>query len=946
MKKNIIIFIILSIVTSVAIYAYFKNVADNFTAYDYIKQEKDGYDSVFVKERFKDIEIDYNPVYSKFDPNLIMDNGYTLLTYAAYKKDFDFMDMLIDYKKADVHKKDKNGNSILTILIKQKKYEKASYYMSNYNMKLTKDEREKFLKSIEKFDENALPWCLEHNIPFEGVVSNEIINIFKKNYLKLPLDEISDSYEKIRNIFNDADRRVIYDSIVSTDDNLETYHKLLSMILKDGVTISATTMKSKKNNYLNIEYRYVLSKLSILAYFYEANSSLFNADDRLRIFKFLIEYGAKYEEHKELLAAILKDGVEVKQDDKSWEYYLREVISNNQINNMQVLLKYAPLSQKLKDELIYIAIDDWSKDMTMFLLEQNLKIGDKDVLSDVILHGWTSIAQILINEGEKVNKPIPKYTLGYLDGSLELFKVLYDNNYPFTKAQYEELPKIIKSQGSFYFNYALQDKIYLALTSDSNDSVYAARLDNQKHKISIEKLTSELKEEWSYELPSKAYQNAINNVAGLYYFFDNLILIQNKLELRKKKTILTKININSKKTKEIQLDGVFKKIVFSESKFLIETEQVTKVYDKNIDEIKEKKIYLSDEFNTTKRYKREFKELYRNDRNIRTKYLQNKSVVLNYYSSGDVSKLHVDLQDTNTTKIIDLAKKDTVVLDITQTKNANYIIAQTLSSSKIKKLTLDYGEFGYHYIKQSKEENSISSMKHITSEIKLKNGNSIVVGQNDLKPTLEIFDTTGKKLLGKSYQFSYMNGHITTVKELGNNDIVIVGRIYQKDNFRKVFAALLNEKGEPKWSRIYDDYSYIDNIELSKDNSFVSLANYSPLKLSLKDGSVLKKYKEIIGADNITMTPSGYIYAVGKEKPKRYTSSDVYLPIIYCYSKNAESLKKSIVGDEEYSISNIYSEGEDVYAEFEFLKTEGSLSSNKIITRITKECKLQHKWEK
>lgn len=325
--------------------------------------------------------------------------------------------------------------------------------------------------------------------------------------------------------------------------------------------------------------------------------------------------------------------------------------------------------------------------------------------------------------------------------------------------------------------------------------------------------------------------------------------------------------------------------------------------------------------------------------------MQDKSVVLNYYSRGDVSKLHVDLQDTNTTQTIDLAKKDSVVLDITQTKNANYIIVQTLTSSKIKKLNLDYGEFGFHYIKESKEK-SVSSMKHITSEVKLKNGNSLVVGQNDLKPTLEIFDTTGKKLLGKSYQFSYMNGHITAVKELENGDIVIIGRIYQNYNYRKVFTALLNQKGEPKWSRVYDDYRYIDNIELSQDNSFISLADYFPIKISLKDGVILKKYKEIENADGITMTPSGYIYAVGNEKVKRYSSSKIYIPIIYCYTKDAESVKKSVVGEEGSYISNISSDGEDVYAEFEFPENEGSLSSNKIITRITNECKLEYKWEK
>jgi len=860
MKRPIIVLTILFILLSFVYYSVDKQnqtFADNFTAYDYIKRNQ-GYARPYIKEKFPQIKVDKkDPKIRIYDPNLDMKNGYTLLTYAFYKKDVSFTKMLVNEKKADIHKRDKLGNSVITILLGHEKYDLASDIMKQYKIVVTKEEIHKYLNTASNKDATR-KWAQEHKIigydeklinkrfsRLDGDKQLEIIlsdtkvyqkniDLYKARLFSQNLETFFDAYNKAPFLFTQKDKLSIFNRIVSDSKHFDANAKFLKLVIHTNIKISKQQAQELKNDFLNDTRHKRSSQRQLSLYLYQLYPEIFDKDKEL---------------------------------------------------------------------------------------------------SNAIYDVWPDFAQILINDGAKDTSSYKRLN-AYDKSRIEMMKVLIDAGYGFSKKQYKIYHDSLLKNGSYYYQFIPQDKQYLALTSNET-YIFAVKINNKTHTLKMQRLDSKLHEQWSKDLPGHYNNNYANRVLGLYSFSNKLLLVEQKVLNRSVRTKLTVFTEDGTKIKEHAMRGEFSKAVFSNHQFFIKTTGEEKYFDKDISLIK---AYTKKERLLQKR-----KKFYRHDLEIRTKFLPEKTFNLSYYRNDDVTRLYVDNINSKDPISIILAKKDHVVLDITQTKDANYVISQTLTTSTIQKLTRDYGEYGFHYIKK-KEDKSISDMKHVVKTLHVENNHTIIVGQNNKLPSLEIFDATKKKVIDKSYKFSFLRGHITGVKKLKNKDILIVGRLYEKYNYKKVFTARLDAKGIPKWSRIYDKFRFIDNILLEGD-TFISLADDEPVKFSLSDGEVQTSYKELEDSRAITTMSSGLLFAIANKKSKKSSySKKIYQPFVYCYSKDRKSYTKTRVSEEGSYLDDIYTKDDKVYAILNLPKEQTTANTNQIIINIDKKCQINYKW--
>jgi len=825
-----------------------KKDPNQLTLYEAIKQNKDA----SKLDSKKDERLIEKLQRFKKDPNLFLENGYTLLTYAAYKKNFKFIDKLLKNKKVDLNKRDKHGNSILTILLQQQDYRRASIMMEYSDITFNDNERKDFVKSLKKDDLKAIKWCIKRSIPLDGStvvndyfskakfdvqlgliyldpkLSQDNIKLFRKRYAGRDLDEIAESYERVQHLLTHEDKKIIFDKIMQ--DNNDYYGKLVKYVLDDSIKIPESLAKKLNEKYI------------------------------------------------------------------STDTYVR---------------------------------DDFAKAIFFHLYKHNRNIFDKINLTHYALsHHWPDVLQMLINDGVRDENEYKELMPNW--ESVETLKVLIDNGYEPRKNQSTIFHNaMLKSEA--YYKYILQNNIYIALASDGTN-LFVASLNNKTNKLTIFKLDDQQNKQWEHTFDQKYYINSVNNIVGLYYFHDKLMLIQKALIGADKKTKLIILSKDGKKIKTLELNGEYISAVFLKDNFFVQTYRDIKKYDAKINPIE---IDYVQELFRRKNLKSD------SDKTVVTKYLPDKTIRLSYNSYEDSSKLYIKKAKDNKSYVLKLADKKELVTDVAETKQANFILVQTPQKSSIVKLTPDYGIWGYRYIDKEEKEN-ISSMDFVSQKLKLKNGNIVIVGKNNNLPTLEIYNKNKKKIVDKSYKFSYMRGHINNIEELENSDLLVVGRIYQNYNFKKVFVALLDSKATPKWSRIYHEVKYIDNIAIDSNSSFITLMDYNPVSVSLKDGHIIKKYKEIEDADELAISKSGQITVLANKKTKR---KRVYKPSIYCFDKNSDTMKKNIVGSEGEFIKNIYTNNKGVFAKLKLQEGHGSMKSDTILTKITDSCELKRKWK-
>jgi len=829
-------------------------------AYDYITQKK-GCTTEAVQKRYPNITLNTeDPKKSLYDPDLELENGYTLLTYATEKGNMEFAQLLIGDKKADVNKRDDRGNSILTIFLRQKKYRKASFVFEELKVTLTKDERMALAKQAKK-DPEAQAWAEDHDI----IIKDD--TTLNKEFYHQPL------YRQIE--------------IIQSDVNLS----------KKNITLLRETFA---NGSLYDIYEY-----------YEQAAHLLGPQERMKIFEKIISDSESFNDFQTLMDALISDGI---------------TLSTAQAQNIR---------QQVMHDRWYHA--EPKNRLFLYLYEQHPDIFDKDTaLREAMEAEWLDAVQILIDDGAK-DQTYYK-TLKPDKYKTPLVALLSDNGYHFSKEQWARYNKNIKDYGPGYYQYLQEEQEYLALAADP-DALYIAELDHKSNRLDIQKQDGSGKQIYKKTLEGRHNHNSVNRLFGLYTFGGKLLLVEQKVQERALKTVITVLDKEASLLKRLTFDGKYRRIVFSPSHFFVETSKERGCFDSSIEPVKR--------CLPAERHLQKEEDLFNRDR-TKVKELQDKTLRLNYYDQDHLTRLYIDPLDGQSS-VHDLLKEEEIAVDIAQTQDANFLLVKTIKGTELVKMNRDFGVDGYHYVTSADkddEESKLSTMEHIAKTIILKDKSVLVIGKKMQLPTLERYGMDKSMNLDISYRFAYLRGHISDAKELDSGDILIIGRLYENYNIRKVFTALLTPEGRPRWSRVYDAYHYIDDIILEEDGTFMTLADYTPLKLSLKDGSLIRQYKEIPDADEIVHDGTA-LYAIGNRPlNKNSRAKKLYQPILYCYSKDGERFTRQLVGRSGYYIRDIYSEDGTIYAYLELPKEEHTLDADTLIVQITPECKVDYKWKK
>ena len=867
MKRIVIAFAVLFLFAIMIYYSdnkAHKHVIDKCTAYDYITQ-KQGCRSEAVAKKFPDIILNTkDPKKSVYDPNRDLKNGYTLLTYAIYRKNYKFAQQLINNPKTDLRKRDKLGNSILTLLLQQKKYDKASYVYETLGVRLTDKERRLFVKHLQsdrkKGDERGTEWAREHDILIE---SDELVNwkfadletdeqteyvakgvkltpknieIFRKNFADQPLSYIYSDYDSVKHLLSQKERKIILHKILNKD--IRDYDELLKSLLNDGI---------------NLNVAYVNKLLS-----------------------------RPYDDYENI-------------ENKTAEYLVFYLYHN------------CPNAFRLNEDLVY-----------------------------ALRLGWYDLIQSYINNGAVDTH---EYKTFNIEDSKDahVMQMLLDNGYSFTKEQHAQYQHFVDKKWIYEPQLLRSEKKPLLIVADGAGYLLAV-LNTQTHQLTLQKYNEMQQLISAHPIKGKFYDNKANHLIGLYPLGENLLLLHRRIQDRSVKTVLTVLSKGGEILKSSVIDGDYKKILFQNNGIVVQTEQIKLFFDKMLNK--------TAPFNIPQR-SLQARTLSNDDDNVWTKYLADKTLRLDFKSWNDKSILYIDpVAEKKPVKLI-LTKQQNRVLDIAQSKDAAFLLEQQGTKRFVVKLDSDFGNKGYHYIYKKQETKQDfpykSSMDTIKQTLRLKNNGYAVVGKTNQMPSVEIYDDSGKQLAAKAYDFGYLRGHISNVLELESGDLLIVGRLYESLNVRKSFSALLNANGNPKWSRIYHDFGYLDHPSLVDKKSFLALAYYTPTKFSLTDGAIEERYKEAPYAQEMLVGKAGRLYLIGN---KTIREDQKYEPVIYCYSDDKKSYTKKVLDTGNFYIKNLYQKDDALHAWYKQPKTESSLASNLLDIEITPQCEVDYTWKK
>lgn len=844
----------------------YEHAVDKCNAYDYITQKK-GCRSETIAQKFPDIKLNTkDPKKSVYDPNLDLPNGYTLLTYAIYKKDYKFAQKLLDNPKIDPHKRDQLGNSILTLLLRQKKYEKADYVYDTLGVRLTEKERRLFAQQLQKDrkkgDYKGTDWANSHDILIK---SDELVNwqfpkmttdtqisyikrgaklspentaLFRKNFIDESLYTITDNYNDVKHLLSGKERILILQKVL--DEELNDYLSLIKSLLKDGINLDVA----------------------------DVNKMILQVYDYLQ-----------YQNHETPAAA-----------------YLLFYLYHNY-----------PQAFKFNRDLEY-AIDE----------------------------RWYDLVQSYINNGAVDTKNYKTLTI-YFKKDAHLMNLLVDNGYVFTKKQHAQYKKNFKNKEWIRDPQLLRSEVKPLLIAADGTGYQLVVLNTQTHQLTLQRYNEMQQLVSTHNIKGEFYDNKANHLIALYPLGQHLMLVHRRIQDRSVKTVLSILTQEGDIFKNIVIDGDYEKILFENNGFVVQTEQKKLFFDNMFNE--------TDPFDITKRPLQSRHGSHEND-NVWTKYFKDKTLRLDYTWDKE-SILYLDpVTEKKPAKLI-LEKRQKRVLDIAQSKDAVYLLEQHKAKYFVVKLESDFAKTGYHYIKEqdmTKQEFPYkSSLDTIKQALKLKNNGYAVVGKINQMPALELYDATGKQLAAKAYDFGYLRGHISNVVELESGDLLIVGRLYERKNVRKSFSALLDAKGDPKWSRIYHDFGYLDHPSIVNNKSFLALAYYTPTKFSLADGAIEKRYKEAPYAQEMLVSDTGRLYLIGN---KTIREDKKYEPVIYCYDSDKKSYTKKVLDTGNYYIKNLYQKEGAIHALYEQPRAEASLTSNLLDIEITPQCEVDYTWTK
>jgi hypothetical protein len=261
---------------------------------------------------------------------------------------------------------------------------------------------------------------------------------------------------------------------------------------------------------------------------------------------------------------------------------------------------------------------------------------------------------------------------------------------------------------------------------------------------------------------------------------------------------------------------------------------------------------------------------------------------------------------------------------VARSRTRDLVTGWTQSLNENSKTVEEKGEF--HFITKPRDMNG------------LKKGGFAVVGKYNDLPCIELLDKDGKIRKHKTFQFEYLNGHINTVKELVNGNILVVGHLYEEYNYWKTFSALLDADANPIWSRIYDDYDSMRDIELEEDGFLSVVSSSKIVKFSYTDGEVLKTYNIGKGLEQIAINSNGRIVGIGvleKGEKKNKTVS----PLLYCLNSDRTRVQVVLSGGKKDKISTISSLGKNIFVSYEY-GTDGSAYGNTIFAKVDENCQI------
>jgi len=186
------------------------------------------------------------------------------------------------------------------------------------------------------------------------------------------------------------------------------------------------------------------------------------------------------------------------------------------------------------------------------------------------------------------------------------------------------------------------------------------------------------------------------------------------------------------------------------------------------------------------------------------------------------------------------------------------------------------------------------------------------------------------------YDFGYVHSEITAMRRLPDGRLLAVGNIYHYYHFFRTFAMLLSPDGTPAWSRVYRRVP-MSGLLLDPDNALFYTVGRgeSVLKLSLKDGAIVKKLRAVKGLETLYRAADGRIVGIGRGSITygKHKGDKTTQPFAYCLDKGDATFSAHTLGNPGDEVAAAAPWGDGLVVAY-VMARNGSTRSNAVLARL------------
>nr|WP_320136869.1 hypothetical protein [uncultured Amphritea sp.] len=630
--------------------------------------------------------------------------------------------------------------------------------------------------------------------------------------------------------------------------------------------------------------------------------------------------------------------------------------------------------------------------------------------------------------------------------SLEMAKLLIDNGAA-TQTDINIFYSMIHAFGNEFDHYHTFATIPLKLAVSPQDDLYVLRYSNEKQRYQLSKQDATGSMLWDITLGEQRFFNILDKPAGLYFNDGKLLLAQNRFIDGRQKTRLTLFNENGERLEQVDILGTFESLIIQSQSYALTTQRATALYDTRLQPIgditSQPEAFIPAVPMETvghRSFHRYFaydfqKQDYYPDRTLvlfrpETQYSSSKPkrMVSRYLASilnrtGEIAKTsligggnqtpldyalsdnhayiilanaddvriekrsadfeiesrhYLTLDDSPFSTTLNSMSCDTTGCTLLGNSNNKLALLRTIPGSRQQTLTITnirYDSFDNDLddepgwlVNRDNEQDFISGFQQLRFEqaqpvakghailldrtldlVSGANGNIYAIGNHNNDAAYEVLNDKGDLLGHYEMNFGYARSRINKLQPLADGRLLVIGHLYQHFNFFRTYAALLTPQGEPIWSRVYHHMDSMNGLLIDEANNlFYSIDGaHSIAKLSLEDGSIMQQLTTPEGLTQLYRTSQGRIVGFG-EKELSYGSGrndKAIQHFLYCLSPDETTFNAEIIGEPDDSLLSA-EPWEDGLVVAYIKDNEGSVNSNAMLARINAEtCQISFDWK-